>query len=102
MQLNTASAWLCKGALLLLLLAVGSASARRFRPAEAAEDSGRGVKFNFEHDGGASAFLTKLDADSPGKLRRIMRRANFRNGTADLAKNLDGDKDLVSKVLQSC
>lgn len=87
-------------ALLLLLLAVSSATAHRHLrgngnggnpPGKPVDTPTR--KFNFKGDGGARAFLDKLD---PAKVARILANSAADETLEQVAKRLDDDDDFVS------
>ena len=93
-----------KAAAFLLLLMAGSASARLLRGVgngqtppglEQNPRSGnaKGPKVDFSADGGAEAFLQRME---PAKLDRILSNSNFHSQRAELGKMLDQDPDMVS------
>jgi hypothetical protein len=62
-------------------------------------NNGRRVGHVFKFDKeprGAAGFLDDMDADSPGKLQRVMARSKWQGGKNKLAEELEHDNDLVS------
>jgi hypothetical protein len=61
--------------------------------------NGRRVGHIFKFDKeprGAAGFLDDMDAESPGKLQRIMARSKWQGGKNKLAEELEHDNNLVS------
>lgn len=64
-------------------------------------NSGRhvGHKFKFDKEPrGAAGFLDDMDAQSSGKLQRIIAKSKWQGGKDELAKELEHDTDLVSSA----